>query len=63
MKDYITDIFQWKSFILKNVFNRTSPGDCFWYFENLTFKRLILNIWILTLILTLINIVGTLFDA
>ena len=31
--------------------------------KNLTFKFLILNIWILTLILTLINIVGTLFDA
>ena len=27
---------------------RTSPGDCFWYLKNLTFKLLILNIWILT---------------
>ena len=27
---------------------RTSPGDCFWYLKNLTFKLLILNIWIPT---------------
>ena len=28
--------------------SRTSPGDCFWYLKNLTFKLLILNIWIPT---------------
>ena len=32
MKDYIMDIFQRKSFILK-LFNMTSPGDSFWYLK------------------------------
>ena len=42
--------------ILRTLFCRTPPGECFWYLENLTFKLLIL-----TKFAHLINIFGKLY--
>ena len=45
-----------KIFILKTPFYSTPRGDCFWYWEHLTFKSLLLDKFVHS-----INIVGTLY--
>ena len=50
----IFDIFQWilQQKMLRTPFYRTPPDDWFWYLENLTFKHLILNKFVYSIIMS-----------